>query len=173
MILGWSLGAGAPPPKTVAQVDLDRYQGRWYEIARYPNRFQKDCSGDVIAEYKRRTDGRIDVENRCRTKAGGASSGKGVARLATQDGSTAKLEVRFAPAFLSFIPAVWGDYWVLGLADDYSYAVVGSPDRRYLWFLTRTPTVPTEVFATLVDVARAQGFDPARLVKTPQSGKAP
>ncbi len=166
IVLSWAVAAGGPAPATVSRVDLDRYQGRWYEVARYPNRFQNACASDVVADYARRADGRIDVENRCATREGGITVAKGLARLATTDGSNAKLEVRFAPAFLSFIPAVWGDYWILGLADDYSYAVVGSPDRKYLWFLSRTPAISDDVFTRLMEIAARQGFDRARIART-------
>ena len=160
------------PPRTVPRVDLDRYAGRWFELARYPNRFQRKCTGNVVAQYTRTDDGRIRVVNRCTLADGSVSEAAGVARLASDDGSNAKLKVRFAPAFLSFIPAVWGDYWILGLADDYSYAVVGDPDRQYLWFLSRTASVSDETYRRLVEIARSQGFDPARIERTPQSGSA-
>jgi apolipoprotein D and lipocalin family protein len=158
--------------QTVPRVDLDRYYGSWFEIARYPNRFQKSCASDVVAEYAPRPDGRIQVVNRCRRADGTTSQASGVARLATRDGSNARLEVRFAPAFLSFIPAVWGDYWIIGLADDYSYAVVGDPGRSYLWILSRTPELAGPVYSRLLDLVRSQGFDPSRLVRTKQSRPA-
>ena len=168
-------GGQAPdgPPRTVPRVDLERYQGRWFEIARYPNRFQTSCAGDVVAEYSIRSDGRLDVVNQCRKSDGSASRAAGVARRAGGDPSGARLEVRFAPAWLSFLPAVWGDYWVLALAEDYSWAVVGSPDRKYLWVLARSPEVSPELYARLAGEARAQGFDPARLVRTAQTGAVP
>lgn len=155
--------------RTVASVDLDRYAGRWFEIARSPNRFQQRCAGDVTATYTRRADGRIDVVNRCRTSDGWIDA-RGVARLV--DGSGAKLKVRFAPAVLSFLPFVWGDYWILGLAGDYTWAVVGSPDRKYLWVLARSPQMGDEAWARAADVARGNGFDVGRLQKTPQAGRA-
>ena len=152
------------PVRTVDDVDLDRYLGDWFEIARFPNTFQRTCAGDVRASYARRADGRIDVINRCRT-ADGFVEARGVARVI--DARTrAKLKVRFAPALLSFLPFVWGDYWILGLADDYSWAVVGSPDRRYLWILARTPVLDTERFASALRAARDNGFDTERLVRT-------
>jgi apolipoprotein D and lipocalin family protein len=111
-----------------------------------------------------RTDGRLDVLNQCRT-ADGAIDARGVARV-VDAASFAKLKVRFAPASLSFLPFVWGDYWILGVADDYSLAVVGSPDRNYLWILARAPELSVPVFATAIDVARANGFDTSRLIGT-------
>ena len=170
------LAGGQSPagvPQTVARVDLDRYVGRWFEVARYENRFQRKCTGDVVVFYARRPDGRIDVDNRCRTADGSTEQARGVARLATDDGSNSKLEVRFAPAVLSFIGAVWGDYWIVGLADDYRYAVVGSPDRKYLWLLARAASPPDRDADEMKAIARAQGFDPGRLVRTAQSGQQP
>ena len=164
--------AASEPVRTVASVDLDRYAGRWFEIARFPNRFQRQCEGDVSARYSRRSDGRIDVVNTCRTADGEITEASGVARV-VEAGTSAKLKVRFAPALLSFLPFVWGDYWILGLADDYSWAVVGSPDRQYLWVLARTPEAGARSFDAAVAVARANGFDVERLVKTPHTSGSP
>jgi len=153
------------PVRTVDAVDLDRYLGDWFEIARFPNRFQRTCAGDVRATYARRADRRIDVINRCRTADGGVIEARGVARI-VDSRTSAKLKVRFAPAVLSFLPFVWGDYWILGLADDYSWAVVGSPDRHYLWILARAPALEADRFASALAAARANLFDVERLVKT-------
>ena len=162
------LQAQTPTPvRTVPSVDLARYVGDWFEIARFPNRFQRECIGDVRAAYARRRDGRVDVVNRCRT-ADGPIDAHGIARIV--DAQTfAKLKVRFAPAWLSFLPVVWGDYWVIGLAPDYSWAVVGDPGRDYLWILARTPHLDDQAAATARAAARAQGFDVDRLVLTPQT----
>ena len=113
------------------------------------------------------SDGRIDVVNRCRT-ADGQTEARGIARLVDEQ-THAKLEVRFAPAWLSWLPAVWGDYWVIGLASDYSWAVVGDPDRNYLWILARTPQLNDESLAAARAAARDSGFDLGRLVQTPQA----
>lgn len=158
--------ARQPPVRTVDAVDLDQYLGRWYELARFPARFQRNCVGDVTATYSRRDDGRIDVVNRCREADGGWNEAKGIARV-VDERTRAKLEVRFAPAWLSFLPAVWGDYWIIGLDDDYQWAVVGTPDRKYLWILSRTPDVVEPVYAAALDRARENGFDTSRLVPTP------
>lgn len=160
-----ALAQSPAPPKTVSSVDLDRYAGRWYEIARFPNRFQKQCIGDVVVEYARREDGRIDVVNRCRTAGGGTDEARGIARRASGDTSNAKLEVRFAPAFLSFLP-VWGDYWIIALDADYRHAVIGDRKREYLWFLSREPAATDAVMADLNEKAAAQGFDVTRLQPT-------
>ena len=158
-----------PAVQTVPAVDLGRYLGDWFEIARFPNRFQRDCAGDIRATYAKRTDGRLDVVNRCRLANGSTTEARGIARVADAR-SFAKLKVRFAPAVLSFLPMVWGDYWILGLADDYSWATVGSPDRKYLWILSRTPSLDPKSYDAALATARANGFDVGRLVKTPQSG---
>ena len=157
------------PVRTVDAVDLDRYAGDWFEVARLPNRFQRDCAGDVRARYTRRADGRIDVLNQCRTAEGSLTEAQGVARV-VDSRTSARLKVRFAPAVLSFLPMVWGDYWVLGLDADYSWAVVGSPDRKYLWILSRTPAMRAKRYETAVAVARANGFAIDQLMTTVQSG---
>lgn len=125
--------------QTVDAVDVDRYAGKWFEIARFPNSFRDECTRGVIATYALRPDGRLDVINRCQTRSGPIEA-RGVARI-VDNGTGARLKVRFAPAVLWFLPFVWGDYWILGLAHDYSWAVVGSPEREYLWILARTPAL--------------------------------
>jgi len=159
------------PVRTVDAVDLTRYLGEWFEIARFPNRFQKACTSDVRATYRRRPDGRIDVLNQCRSTDGQVIDAQGVARI-TDARTSAKLKVRFAPAVLSFLPVVWGDYWIIGLADDYSWAVVGSPDRAYLWILARSPTMETVGFEAARAAARANGFDVNRLETTRHTSAA-
>jgi lipocalin/uncharacterized protein YbjT (DUF2867 family)/ligand-binding SRPBCC domain-containing protein len=158
------------PVRTVGFVDLDRYAGDWFEIARFPNRFQRQCLGDVRASYARRPDGRLDVVNRCRT-ADGPTEARGVARI-VDDQTFARLKVRFAPGWLSFLPLVWGDYWVVGLAPDYSWAVVGDPGRDYLWILARSPRPDDESIAAARAVARASGYAVERLVPTSHQGPA-
>jgi apolipoprotein D and lipocalin family protein len=159
-----------PPVRAVPFVDLDRYAGEWFEIARFPNRFQRQCVGDVRATYTRRPDGRVDVVNRCRV-AEGETEAHGVARIV--DARTfAKLKVRFAPAWLSWLPMVWGDYWIIGLAPDYSWAVVGDPGRDYLWILARAPHLDDDSIAVARAAARDNGFDVDRLMPTSQVGAA-
>ena len=150
----------------VPDVDFDRYQGTWYEIARFPNRFQKKCVGDVTATHSLRSDGKIDVLNRCRVVDGSFISARGIAKTVGKSQPNSMLKVRFAPGFLSFLPMVWGDYHVLTLAPDYSFAAVGSPDRRYLWILARSPAMPASTYRQILEEVRAKGFDIERLSLT-------
>lgn len=150
----------------VEEVDLERYQGRWYEIARLPNRFQTQCASDVSAYYELRDDGRIDVTNRCRKDDGVWSEATGVARRTDPDGPDGALEVRFAPRWLSWLPFVWGDYRILVLDEDYQHVLIGSEDRRYLWVLARTPSLDEPVLDKLLETARSQGFDTEALIRT-------
>lgn len=164
-----SLGFARPPLELVAELDLERYQGRWYEIALLPNRFQKRCVSDTSARYVLREDGRVEVTNRCRQEDGSWRVAEGVARKADRDGPNAALEVRFAPRWLSWLPFVWGDYRVIALGEDYEYAMVGSRNRKYLWILARQPGLDPAVLARLRSQAQAQGFDVEKLVMSAHS----
>ena len=152
---------------TVPSVDLKRYVGKWYEIARFPNSFQKKCIANVTAEYRARTDGDVDVVNRCKVEGGVLDQADGLARIVDGSNNT-RLQVRFAPAWLAWFPLVWGDYWIIDLDPDYSVATVGTPSRDYLWILARKPTLSTAEYEAAVNNATKQGFDTSKLVKTPQ-----
>jgi apolipoprotein D and lipocalin family protein len=156
------------PLRVVPSVDLPRYSGLWYEVARLPNRFEEKCAADVTAEYTLKAADRFKVVNRCRKHDGKMSEAAGDARLADQKGPNSRLKVRFAPAFLSLLPMVWGDYQIIELAPDYSYALVGAPDRKYLWILSRTPQLDEATYQRLAEGARLQGFDVSRLIRTKQ-----
>jgi apolipoprotein D and lipocalin family protein len=150
------------PLNVVDEIDLDRYAGRWYEIASFPQRFQRGCVA-TTANYTRLAEGRIRVQNECRD---GEFDGKlrrveGVAWLADPDGSQAKLKVQFFWPFRA-------DYWIIELDPDYRHAVVGHPSRDYLWILARTRTLEPAVYETLLARIEAQGFDLERLERTPQ-----
>jgi len=154
------------PLGVVPSVDLARYAGRWYEIARLPNRFEEKCASDVSAEYTMLRADRLKVVNQCRKNDGRMSSAEGVARLADSKGANSRLKVRFAPGFLSFLPLVWGDYQVIELAPDYSHALVGEPGRKYLWILSRTPRMDEAAYRRLAERAAAEGFDVSKLLRT-------
>ena len=155
------------PLQTIPALDIPRYMGVWYEVAKYPNHFQTQCAGGTSATYSpqpegRVPEGRVKVVNRCQTKAGGWDEVVGEARQVGGSGS-AKLEVRFAPAWLSWLPMVWGQYWVIDLDPEYQLAAVSEPSRTYLWILSRTPVVAPEAYRSLLDRLREQGFDLSRL----------
>jgi len=161
----FALPAGeAPPLTTVSSVDVPRYMGRWFEIAKFENWFQKKCVSDTSAEYSLKQDGKVQVINRCRQENGEISEAIGEARQ-VGDASSPKLEVRFAPAWLSFIPAVWGDYWIIDLDADYELVAVSEPTREYLWVLARSPQVSTEAYEALLQRLRDKGFDTDKLIK--------
>lgn len=162
--------AAAPLPAADG-VDLTRYAGRWYEIARLPNRFQEQCTGDVTATYTLRDDGRVTVVNECRKRDGQTARAEGVARRADEKGPASRLKVRFAPSWLSFLPFVWGDYFIVELDPDYRHAIVGDPSRKYLWILSRTPGMDPNTYEGLAGTAERLGFDAKHLVRTAQSAR--
>jgi apolipoprotein D and lipocalin family protein len=158
-----SSGAGTAPPKTVGEVDLKRYQGKWYELARMPMFFQRNCAQSE-AHYALKDDGNVAVLNRCRTLQGEWQEANGTA-TPQLPGETDKLWVEFDNWFSRILPGVAkGDYWILHIGDGYQTAVVGNPDRKYLWLLSRTPTVSSEVREELLAKARQQGYDTNRLI---------
>jgi apolipoprotein D and lipocalin family protein len=153
--------AAEKPLRTVTSVDLDRYLGRWYEIASYPAWFQKNCTA-TTADYSLRDDGLIKVVNSCRKGSleGKLKQANGKAKVVDTP-SNAKLKVSFFWPF-------WGPYWIIDLDPDYRWAVVGVPNRKYLWILSRTPHMDDQVYEDIVSRLRDQGYDPARLIRTQQ-----
>jgi len=169
LVDGGSLAAQGPagPVQSIPSLDLERYAGLWHEVARLPNRFQIRCVGGVTATYELADRG-IRVVNACRIADGSVIRAEGRARLDQREGPASRLKVRFAPALLSFLPMVWADYWVLDLTDDYGAALVGTPDRRYLWVLSRHAELDAATYERLVATATRQGFDVARLQSSDQ-----
>ncbi|OQX35201.1 MAG: hypothetical protein B0D91_11260 [Oceanospirillales bacterium LUC14_002_19_P2] len=168
LILGLCLSMGyatAQPLTTVSQIDLTRYAGQWYEIARLPNVFQRKCVANVMATYTLREDGDIDVLNQCENKDGKIQSAQGLAR-STNPPENSRLEVSFFNVL--GIRPFWGDYWVIALDDDYQYVVVGEPDRDYAWLLSRTPTLPDETVAKAIAILEQEGFPVDQLIYTAQ-----
>ena len=148
--------AGARPVAVpVPSVELNRYVGGWYEIARIPNRFQRQCARHTIAVYSLRPDGRLSVLNQCIKRSGNVDQATGVAKV-VDPVSRAKLKVSFV-SVLGWRP-FWGDYWVIGLDDDYRWAVVGSPDRRYGWVLARSPQLDDASMARIRELLERQGY---------------
>jgi apolipoprotein D and lipocalin family protein len=152
-----------PPLRIVPTVNLSRYLGKWYEIARFSNSFQKDCV-EAIAEYSLIDDEKIQVINTCRRiKDGRLSSVTGIARV--EDPVThAKLKVNFVPSWLRWTGIGNGDYWIIDLDKDYTYAVVSEPSRKYLWILSRTPTMPQATYNDILKRLRDQNFEVSKLI---------
>ncbi|MFP5425234.1 MAG: lipocalin family protein [Gammaproteobacteria bacterium] len=162
-LVGCASSSDDPKPPSTMQVDLQQYQGTWYELARLPMFFQRNCVQSE-ARYSLREDGRIGVDNRCREADGQWNEAQGVAEP-QQAGKTDKLWVRFDNWFSRLAPGLTkGEYWVLYHDQDYRVALVGHPNREYLWLLSRTPTVNGETRDKLLAIAREQGYDTSALV---------
>jgi len=157
-IAAYAIATKNEPLETVGHVDLEKYLGKWYEIAAFPQGFEKGCTC-TTAEYSLRDDGTIAVVNSCMIN-GNLKVVEGKASI-TDKKTNAKLEVQFAWPFS-------GKYWIIGLAPDYSYAIVGHPNRKYLWILSRKPVMDAMTYNHLVLVAAGKGFDIRKLVKTVQ-----
>jgi apolipoprotein D and lipocalin family protein len=155
-----------PPLRTVAHVDLSRYVGVWYEIANFPQSFQRGCTA-TTATYTLRADGDLDVLNRRRKGSVDGKEKSALGRARVVDRATnAKLEVSFFRPF-------WSDYWIIDLADDGSYAVVGHPGRDDLWILARSPKMAEATYRSIVVRLEAQGYETSRLVRTLQGARPP
>jgi apolipoprotein D and lipocalin family protein len=153
---------GSQPPLQVApSVDLARYAGKWYEIARLPNRFQRDCATNTTATYTLRPDGKITVVNECRKADGHLKSAKGTARVADSKGPNTKLKVTFFWPFS-------GNYWIIDLDPEYRWVVVGEPGRDYLWILCREPRMEDAIYNQIIERVKQQGYEVGRLMKTAQ-----
>ena len=146
--------------ETVEHVDLERYLGKWFEIARLPLRWEKKCASNVTATYTSQVDGKIGVLNNCKKSNGKIIQAKGTARLASKDDrSNAKFKVTFFWPFS-------GDYWILDLDPDYRWALVGNPSRKNLWILSRLPNLDREVINTMLTKGQALGFDTSKVIMT-------
>lgn len=160
-------------PKTVNKVDLARYEGTWYEIARIPMFFQRNCASDVTATYTNLPNGSVQVLNQCMGKDGNVISANGRAKVDTNypNANNSKLLVSFLPNWLNWLPLGEGGYWVLALDDNYQQALVGSPSRKYLWLLSRTPKVSDATYKQYLTIANQQGYDTSKMITTVQNKK--
>jgi apolipoprotein D and lipocalin family protein len=151
----------SPELEVVSHVVLEKYLGTWYEIATIPQRFQRGCVA-VTAEYSLLPNGDIQVINTCRegTLDGKVRSVRGRARVVDKK-TNAKLKVTFFWPF-------WGAYWIIGLDPDYRWAIVGHPNRKYLWILSRTPQMDVALYAQLLDFVAARGYDVGQIKRTLQ-----
>jgi apolipoprotein D and lipocalin family protein len=152
--------------KAIESLDVTRYLGNWYEIAKFPNWFQKKCKTDTKANYSFKNDGNLAVFNQCRLENGQISEAIGTAKQ-IGDARSAKLRVRFAPEWLSLIPFVWGDYWVIDIDTTYQLVAISEPKREYLWILSRAPEPDDKQLNDLLLRLSANGFDLSKLERTP------
>lgn len=157
VLLAFSLFAQKASLKTVDYVDLNKYAGLWYEIAKIPNSFQDHCVKGTTAKYTLTKDGEIEVINSCIDEDGEVDDADGVARIVDKK-TNAKLEVSFV-SFLGWRP-FWGDYWVIGLDKDYKWAIVGTPSRKYGWVLNRTPKLEQTTLDEIFSIIKNQGYNP-------------
>ena len=157
-------------PTTVPTLDLQRYLGTWFEIARLPMRHEPADYTDISATYSLQGDGKVRVQNRALDGTGERQESIGEATPVPGSGN-AKLEVTFLPEGLRWIPFTKGDYWVLRVDEDYHTALVGGPDRKYLWLLARSPDLDASTRDDFLATARAQGYDLAGLIHTKHTGK--
>ena len=157
-------------PLAVPSLDLDRYLGAWYEIARLPMRHEPPQWTDISATYTLNDQGNVRVRNRALDEDGRVqeSIGEGVP---VEGSGNAKLRVSFLPEGLRWVPFTKGDYWVLRVDPDYRTALVGDPERKYLWLLHRDPVIDAALRDDFLGTARAQGYDLADLIDTPHTGR--
>ncbi|MGY0504027.1 lipocalin family protein [Luteimonas sp. e5] len=158
-------------PATVEHVDLQRYLGTWYEIARKPIRHEDRDARDLTATYELKDNGKIRVLNRCLNEDGEYEDAEGEATAL--DASNARLSVSFMPKGLRWVPFTQGDYWVLGLDPGYNVALVGTPDRKYLWLLARDAQLDEASIQHWLGIAQSEGYDISDVIRPQQSGAVP
>lgn len=152
----------------VEKVELDRYLGVWYEIARKPMYFQNKCARDVSATYTLNENGNVSVDNRCYSQEGVLQQAIGEAFVQNPPFNS-KLQVSFLPEAVRWLPVARGDYWILKLDDDYQTVLVGEPRRKYMWVLSRTPEAKPEVVNEYLEYAKSLGYDLGDLIRTQHS----
>lgn len=174
LTLALQVKAADSEPKTpsvtpVQKIDINHYTGKWYEIARFPMFFQRNCASDVTATYSidKADSSKIIVDNQCRKSDGTVI--QSIGQATPIDASNSKLQVTFLPKFLRWLPIGQAPYWILKIDADYQTALVGNPEHKYLWILSRTPQISEATYQSYVDEARRQGFDVSKLKRTAQT----
>ncbi|MDE2421369.1 MAG: lipocalin family protein [Gammaproteobacteria bacterium] len=153
---------------TVDTINISRYTGKWYEIARFPMFFERNCASDVIATYSidSKNPSKIIVNNQCRKLDGNFI--KSIGEATPIDKTNSKLEVTFLPNFLRWLPIGKAPYWILKIDQDYQTVLVGNPSHKYLWILSRKPQINDSVYQSYIEEAKRQGYDIAKLRLTTQ-----
>jgi apolipoprotein D and lipocalin family protein len=169
VVVAFGVATAAPPVKSVAQVDAQRWAGTWYELARVPNGLQARCIADATATYLPRADGSLRVIQRCRDADSRWYVATARAVSAANDRSgAARLRLSYLPDWLAWLPATSGDQWVVMLDHDYRYAVVSEPSRKQLWILSRTPDIDSVTYDRILSNLRRAHFPVEQLIPTPQ-----
>ncbi|AMW78570.1 hypothetical protein AMD27_06520 [Acinetobacter sp. TGL-Y2] len=158
------------PLKTVDKVELDRYLGVWYEVARKPLYFQKKCDRNVTATYTLNENGNVNVDNRCYSQDGKLNQSVGEAFIQNPPYNS-KLKVSFLPSAIRWMPFGRGDYWILKIDADYQTVLVGEPGRKYMWILSRTSQPNEKVVKEYLDYAKSVGYDLGDVINTKQTGQ--
>lgn len=153
--------------ETVKDLDLEKYKGLWHQLGAMPQRFARQCIRNTTAEYKIIEDGLIEVKNTCLQKDNTPKVAFGRARLNEDFNDNAKLEVTFAKVFGNYIFAFGGDYWVIGLDEDYQWALVGHPERSGLYILSRTTQLPAKTLKRIRNIAEDNGYDTCDTIMSP------
>ncbi len=156
LLISITMYAQQNPPATVKYVDIKKYAGLWYEIAKIPNSFQDHCIKGTTAKYSIKENGEISVINSCIDEDGEVDEADGVARIVDKK-SNAKLEVSFV-SFFGWRP-FWGDYWIIGLDENYQWAIIGTPNRKYGWVLSRTSKLENETMDKIFQILKEQGYN--------------
>lgn len=156
----------------VEEFEAERYVGEWHQVAAIPVWFQEDCVAATTATYALLDDGLIDVVNACTTADGSRDVAEGRARFQGDPG-VGKLEVTFADVFGAWLWVAGGDYWIIGLDEDYRWSVVGHPSRDYGWVLARTPTLDPATLASVASILEDEGYDTCALLMTTPDQSAP
>lgn len=166
----WVTAHAQKPMPTIAQVDLGKYLGVWYEIARKPMYFQDQCAKNVQAVYTLNVNGNVSVENSCVNQDGHIEQAQGEAYVVNAPHNS-KLRVSFLPESLRWLPVGRGDYWILKLDANYQTVLVGEPKRKYMWVLSREPHLSDEVLQEYLKYAQSLGYRTNDLIYTVQAQK--
>lgn len=162
-----SAQAQTTAPQAVEKIDIQKYLGQWYEISRLPMYFQRKCVADTTAQYQLNSNQTLSVLNSCRTENGEMISSEGVAY--SQNQANSKLKVSFLPKGLRWLPFTKGDYWILRIDPEYKVALVGGPNHKYLWILSRDKKIDDSTYQSYLETAKHYGYDISQLIRTPHS----
>lgn len=162
--------AQTDPLQAVEKIELNKYLGTWHEVVRKPLYFQRKCDSNVIANYSLNKNGNIKVDNSCYTKDGKFKQTIGEAFVQNAP-SNSKLKVSFLPKIIRWLPVGRGDYWVLKIDENYETVLVGEPDKKYMWILSRSQQPQPEVVQEYLNYAESIGYDLSDVIKTKQTQK--